>query len=139
MSHFEELTKKVKSLELPTKDYAIFGSSRLYLCALSDTVHDIDIIARGQAWEKACTLGPVESPISKRGDMVRLFDGEVEISNEWTYGPWDIDNLIDTADKIDNLPYVTLENVLKWKIKRRGKNDDIDIKKLQNYLKITVQ
>lgn len=138
MNRSEELLEKTKSLGLPRGDFAIFGSSRLYLCGLSETIHDIDIIARGEVWKKACTLGVVESPKSRRGDIVRLFEGDIEISNEWTYGPWDIDNLINTADYIDGLPFVTLENVLKWKIRRRAKNDDQDIEKLQNYLKVNI-
>lgn len=51
------LFKKLISLNLPTEDFAVFGSGPMFAYGLRKSIHDIDLIARGQAWEKAKTLG----------------------------------------------------------------------------------
>ncbi len=134
MNYFEELIKNIKSLGLPKSDFAIFGSAHLYLCGLRDSVNDIDIIARGKAWEKVLTLGKIKNAKSGVGQVLELFDGYVEIFNDWPYGPWNIENLIDTAKEINGIKYVTLENILNWKQKRNNEKDIVDIHKIKEYL-----
>lgn len=128
------LIQTLLSLELPTDDYAVFGSGTMFAYGIKDLGHDIDLIARGKAWEKALTLGNAETTKLGGHKVVTLFDGEVEIFNGWTSGEWDIDVLIDTADIIDGIRFVTLANVVKWK-KEMGRDKDLEhIRMIEDYL-----
>ena len=47
--------------------------------------------------------------------IVSLFDGTVTIGTEWAIGEFDVDELIDTAETIDGLPFVRLVHVIRYK------------------------
>lgn len=129
-----QLLEKLRHLDLPANDYAIFGSGPMVVHGLKEFDHDIDVIARGEAWKKAMTLGKVEQA-EMRDHRVVLFDGKIEIFDGWKPGKWDIDALIDTAETYDGLPYVKLEHVLEQK-KRLGRVKDIKhLKLIESYLK----
>lgn len=129
----QEIVDFVRSLDLPTEDYAIFGSCPMAAHGLKEHCHDIDIIARNAAWERTKKLGEVQ--VAPMGDkVVRLRQGTVEIFDGWAPGPWDTDELIDTADTIDGLPYVNLPNVLAWKKRMMRRKDVHDIKTLEAHL-----
>ena len=104
---------KLRALELPTADYAIFGSGPLAVRGLIEEVHDLDVVARGTAWEQAKGLGEVR--IAPEGDpVVWLEEGSIEVFGGWL--GWDIDMLIDNAEIIDGLPFARLEDVLAFKL-----------------------
>lgn len=48
-------------------------------------------------------------------DIVHCFDHAITIGKSWGYGVFDIDDLIDTAQMIDGLPFVQLEHVIAYK------------------------
>lgn len=128
----------LRSLELPTEDFAIFGSGPMYAHGLKDLDNDLDIIARGKAWDKALTLGAVDKNAFHGLGKVELADGKIEITNYWfddlQPGVWDINELIDTAETVDGLKYVTLENVLKWKKLFGRPKDLVHAKLIEDYL-----
>lgn len=119
MTNQSPILDYLRSLKLPANDFAIFGSGPMYAYGLKDLDNDLDIIARGKAWEKALELGAVDQNAFHGLGKVELADGKIEITNYWfddlQPGVWDVDELIDNAVIIDGLKYVTLENVLKWK------------------------
>lgn len=128
-----ELLDKLKSLELPPEDFAIFGGGPLYPIGVKPLGHDIDLVARGAAWEKARSLGNIK--MAEEGNlMIALFNDEIEIFNEWIPGKWDIDELIDTADVYDGIRFVNLQNVIKYK-RERGRPKDLEhLRMLEDYL-----
>lgn len=128
------ILNKLISLDLPTKDYAVFGSGPMFAHGIKDLGHDIDIIARKDAWEKATTLGLVTDAMHGGHKVVVLFDGEIEIFDGWAPGKWDVDALIDDAEKIDGIKFVSLENVIKWKTIMGREKDAIHIKMIGEYL-----
>lgn len=129
----DPIIKKLLSLNLPSEDYAVFGSGPMFAYGIKDLGHDVDLIARGKAWKKALTLGEVSK--AKSGDnVVTLFDGEIEIFDGWAPGTWDTDALIDTAKVINGIRFVSLENVIKWK-KEMGREKDLQhIQIIEDYL-----
>ena len=46
---------------------------------------------------------------------MNLFDGRITFGITWKYGSFDLDELIDTAEMIDGLPFVRLEHVITYK------------------------
>lgn len=128
-----EILENLRTLELPSGDWAIFASGPMCFHGLKEHCHDIDIVSRGAAWEKATTLGEV-AQADMKDHVVRLFDETIEIFDGWKPGDWDINDLIDSADMIDGFPVVKLEHVLEWK-KRMGRVKDIhDIPIIEAYL-----
>lgn len=128
------IIKKFLSLNLPTDDYAIFGSGPLYAHGIIKSFQDLDVIARGEAWKKALKLGkPQKLPLGDKA--IRLFDGKIEIINAWSPGKWDIDELIDTAEIIEGIKFVNLKTVLKSKKKAARLKDLKHIKMVEEYLK----
>ena len=113
---------KLRALELPAEDYAVFGSGPLAVRGLIEDVRDLDVVARGAAWTKAQGLGPVH-PASGGDPVVRLEGGAIEIFGGWL--GWDIDAIIDGAEIIDGLPFACLEDVLAFKL-HHGRPKDLE-------------
>jgi len=70
------LIKKLLSLNLPSEDYAIFGSGPMFAHGIKDLSHDVDIIARGKALDKA--------------SKIKFFDSQIEVFDNWGPGDWSI-------------------------------------------------
>jgi len=109
------LFQKLLSLNLFVEDFAVFGGGPMFAHGIKWTGHDLDIIARGKAWEQASKMGEVKKAKLGKGSVVELFDGTVEIFNDWSPGLWDINELINAAEYIEGIKFVTLENVIKYK------------------------
>lgn len=126
------LWEAVRALELPPRDYAIFGSGPLVARGLIELKNDVDIVARGPAWKKAEALGPVA--VGHHGDaVVRLHDGKVEIFAGWM--GTDIDGIIDRAELIEGLPFASLGDVLAFK-RALGRPKDLEhIRLIEEYLR----
>lgn len=106
------LVRQLFSLNLPTEHFAIAGSGPLFVRGWIDDPGDLDLVARGPAWEIAAELGgpPRSAPY---GDVQRipLFDGHLEVLDGWFPERWSTDHLIDDADKLAGLRFVTLDVV----------------------------
>lgn len=131
----EQLLNKLRSLELPAEDFAIFGSGPMYPRGIKELGHDIDVVARGNAWVKALTNAkPNFTWESSGAQALSLSDGQIEIFNGWGPGVWNVDDLFDTADIFDGIRYVNLENLIKWK-KEMGRPKDLEhIKLIEEYI-----
>jgi len=124
---------KLNSLGLSVDDYAVFGSGPMFAHGIKDLGHDLDIIARGNAWRQACSTSSPQTAIFG-GLVVNLFNGEIEIFDSWAPGDWDVNDLIDTAEIIEGIRFVTLENVVKWKRLMGREKDRIHIKMIEDHL-----
>lgn len=127
-----DLFTKVKNLELPVGKYAIFGSGPMVVRGLREG-KDVDIIVTEDVFEDYKT---------RPGWQVKKFDydtdyldnGGVELWDEWGPGDWDINKLIRKAEIVDGLPFVELEEVLKWKEINGRQKDLEDVKLIKDYL-----
>lgn len=132
----KELFNNVKSLNLSEGKYAIFGSGPMGARDLRE-MHDIDLIVKEglfkdfkgkEGWEE-----------KKVNDGDRIFIGltnndlNIEMWNEW-YPGWDVDRLIDDAEIIDDLPFVRIEELLKWKKTFAREKDLKDAELIEKYL-----
>ena len=123
---------KLRALDLPTADYAIFGSGPLAVRGLIEEVHDLDVVARGTAWEQAKGLAEVR--IAPEGDpVVWLEGGTIEVFSGWL--GWDIDMLINNAQIIDGLPFARLEDVLAFKLSLGRPKDVAHARLIEGYLR----
>ena len=110
-----EVFELLRSLDLPHGDYAIFGSGPLIVRGVIEPSNDVDVLARGAAWDRALRLGELEYLPEHGVEIVTCFEGAITIGTEWAIGDFDVDELIDSAEIIDGLPFVRLEHVIAYK------------------------
>jgi len=126
------LIQQLLALGLPPDDFAVFGSGPMMAHGIKES-RDLDIIARGAAWSLAQALGQQKKG-GYGGNKIGLADGLIEIFDSWGPGAWDADELIDTAEVIEGIRFVALQNVLKWK-KLMGRPKDAEhIGLIETYL-----
>ena len=71
------------------------------------------MVSRGAAWAQVVEIGTL---VEERGvTLASLFGGAITVGTEWAIGEFDVDELIDTAEMIDGLPFVRLEHVVTYK------------------------
>lgn len=126
------LILKLLSLGLPAKDYAVFGSGPMFAHGLKDLGHDLDLVARGEAWKMMLQSGQIDT--SKGYPIATYFDGEIEAFDSWGPGKWDTDELIDTAEEIEGIRFVQLEKVLAWKKVMNRPKDVEHVRLIEEYL-----
>ena len=110
-----QLFDLLRSLALPIGDFAVFGSGPLIIRGIIEPGDDLDVITRGAAWRRAREVGALEYLPEHEVEIVSCFDGAVTIGTAWGIGDFDVDELIDTAEIIDDLPFVRLEHVVRYK------------------------
>lgn len=109
------LLRKVRELRLPEGSYAIFGSGPLLVRGVIDEVSDIDIVCREPAWSSAKALGEVLRLPEYDLDVVSIGDARITVGTVWGIGEFNTDELIDTAEIIEALPFVRLDYVVAYK------------------------
>jgi hypothetical protein len=115
----------LRSIDLPPADYAVFGSGPLLVRGIIEETHDIDIIARRAAWTQALEQGELTYLPDEGITVAAFFDGALSVGTSWAFGDVDIDDLIDTAELFDGVPFVRLEHVIAYKrIADRDKDHD---------------
>ena len=114
---------RLRSLDLPSDDFAIYGSGPLAIRQMIDDPTDLDVICRGPAWDRVRELG--FSKLLEDGTLIYEIDnGRLTFGNSWAIGDFDVDALIDDAESIDGLPFVRLEHVIAYK-RLRGSARDV--------------
>lgn len=134
MTKNELLFKKVKKLNLPLGSYALFGSAPLGIRNLKEC-NDIDIIVTPELWETCLNKGwTLKESENKPACLILNDNNDIELWKEWGPGPWDILRLISEAEILDDLPFVKLENLLKWKKLNAREKDLKDVEIIENFL-----
>ena len=130
-----ELFEFLKRLGLPESDYAVFGSGPLIVRGIIPPTNDLDVICRRAAWARVRDLGTLQFNDDYGVEIVALFDGRVTFGNKWGIGNFDLDELIDTAEYIEGLPFVRLDHVVAYKLQRKSAKDGrhIELLRRSNY------
>ena len=119
-----ELFRLLEALQLPPNDYVVFGSGPLVVRGIVKDTQDLDVVCRGPAWETVCTLAPPRRVQPWDVLLVSLHDGGLTFGTRWAIGDVDTDQLIDTAETIDGLPFARMEHVISYK-KLLGRPKDL--------------
>ena len=126
------LIVKLLSYGLPADDYVVFGSGPMMAHGLRDS-RDLDLLARGKAWEMALELGNLCHK-EEGTRYVVLADGDIEVFEAWGPGHWDTDKVIDAAEIFEGIRFADLNYTLDWK-RRMGREKDLkDAKLIEQYL-----
>ncbi len=126
---FKEFLKELKELKLPEEKYAVFGSGPLAVRGIRDS-SDLDIIVKKDLWDKLCLK---HSPQLEPVPCIKV--GNIEVFKDWKPFVEDVCELIDTADIISGVRFVTLENVLAWKTVMGRDKDKRDVGLIKVFLK----
>ncbi|MCL4391964.1 hypothetical protein M1413_01400 [Patescibacteria group bacterium] len=127
-----ELFEKVKELGLPSGSYAIFGSGPMAVRGLREC-RDIDLVVTDELFEEYKSASGWE--LKDAGGKEMLAKDGIEMAADWGPGEWDVEQLIEDADIIENLPFVRLAEVLRWKKLLKREKDLKDIEIIEDYFK----
>lgn len=124
----------VVGLGLDRRDLVVFGSAPLFAHGLCPDVHDLDVVARGAAWDGLQGRGENDTGTVNGAPIVSFWDGRIQFSQGWISPEWDADALIDRAETIGGLPFAALTDVLAYKEQLRRDKDLTDIAILRRQL-----
>ena len=122
---------KLAKLELVKEDYLLFGSVPMLIYELIEGVNDIDILARGQAWEQALKIGTLNN--APKGDEVIAISNDIDIYNGWMGES--VDALFERATMVEGFKVASLEDVLAYKLELNRDKDQPHIALLREVLK----
>lgn len=123
----------LRAVDLPAGDYAVFGSGPLIIGGIVEADNDLDVLSRGVAWARAAEIGELVELPEHGVTIASLFDGAITVGTEWAIGDVDVDELIDTAELIDGIPFVGLEHVVAYKRLARRPKDREHLRLLAAY------
>ncbi|MFI5557709.1 hypothetical protein ACIA2T_00395 [Amycolatopsis japonica] len=129
-----ELIHELMELQLDPDQFVIFGSAPLLAHGLRTIVHDLDIVARGDAMDFARKNGTLRVGRYSGDPVWHLNNGRLQFSAGWITNSWDANQLIDNAEIIQGLRFACLSDVLRYKQELLRKKDLADIARIQSYL-----
>lgn len=130
--HNDAIFQSVTDLHLPLGTFALFGSAPLGVRGLREC-RDIDVIVTEELWNEQKNKG--WETVTMPHGSIGLVKGEIELWKNWYPGDWDVPKLIREAEMIAGLPFVRLEEVLKWKKLMNREKDLKDIEAINAFLK----
>ncbi|MBN1779221.1 MAG: hypothetical protein JW816_03315 [Candidatus Buchananbacteria bacterium] len=118
----------IKKLNLPVGTFAIFGSGPMAVRGIRES-HDIDLIVRTSVWND---LSARHEVIGENKNLIKI--GNIEIWKDRVNLSDKIDEMIDNAEIINDLPFVKLSYLLEWKKFMNRDKDKKDIILIKQYL-----
>jgi len=109
------LAMLVSELDLDVRDFVIFGSGPLLAHGLRYGIHDLDVVARGPAWQRVLEHGCPGTGSVNGAPMALFWNGLIQFSQGWISADWDTDDLIDRAERVQGWPFASLTAVLAYK------------------------
>ncbi|MFE8963403.1 hypothetical protein [Streptomyces iakyrus] len=128
------LVQRFLSLDLDPDHCAVFGSGPMLAHGLKMSLGDLDIVARGPAWQKACKDGDLGVSTIGGDPVAAFWGGRIEVFDVWFPQDVSTDDLIDAADVVDGIRFVQLRHVLAYKRRLRRAKDVPDIAALEQAL-----
>jgi len=128
----KKFLEKLKELNLPKGEFAIFGSGPMCVRGLREC-GDLDLMVTDDVFNEFKKRPDFKAKKNKDGNEY-LEKDNIEIYKNWHLADWDINKLIQEAEIIDGFPFVRLKEVLKWKKLRNREKDIEDIKLIEGYL-----
>lgn len=115
---------RLEELDLPPEDYALHSSASLVLRGVLEEAGDVDVVARGAAWERALALVRSGSATLDRGvqDQRVSLAGDVEVYDGWLGES--ADSVVSRAELVQGVPCAPLEDVIAMK-ERLGRPKDL--------------
>lgn len=128
----QEIITKVKTLNLPNNQYVVFGSCPLAAAGLREA-QDIDLFVSKAVLAKLKESGWQE--LYKSANDKPLVYDVFEAHDNWNFSSYSptLEQLLLTATRIDGIPFVSLEEVIKWKISSGRPKDLADVELIKKF------
>lgn len=129
----EEIVSKVKSLNLPLGSYIVFGSCPMAIAGIREAV-DIDFLVSETLFEELRKNGWRQIEKSTRDKS--LIKDNFEAHSNWDFKSYKptLKHILESADIVEDVPFASLSEVLKWKTASGRPKDLIDLKLINEYL-----
>lgn len=135
----QEVTKKVKELQLPDDQYIVISGSSLAGHGIRKT-RDVDIVATPELFESLKKRSGWKL-VKKYKERVEFLErGVVEIASRLFWSGYDtsLEEALRTKDMISGVPFMNLQEVIKFKQAMGRQKDKQDIVLIKKYLQDTV-
>lgn len=129
----QELFQRVKDLNLPLGEYAIFGSGPMGVRGIRE-MGDVDIIVTQKLWDNFINKPDWEQRQVDDLDGIKNEKLNIEIWKDWWIG-WNVEQMIKEAEIIGGLAFVNLEMMIEWKTLIAREKDLKDLKLIKNWQK----
>ncbi len=126
--------ERVKKLNFSTGEYVVIGAGILEALGIRNT-NDVDIIVAPKLFEKLRESKKYKEEI--RWGKIFLIGDEIEIGTklDWENYSTTIEEAIDTATIIDEVPFLNIEETIKFKKAMDREKDFKDVELIEEYLK----
>lgn len=124
-----DIKKEIATLQLPEHSFMVVGSSILGALGIKKS-DDIDLIVSQEAFKQLMDLGWEQ--VTEIGGLI-LKHYPFDVGLYWEEK--DLDAWLPKAVVIDNIPYLGLSDLRRWKVKRNRPKDPTDITLIDMYLK----
>ena len=118
----------IRKEDFSPDDFVIAGSARLLVEGMVKHITDLDLVARGETLDRAFALARTkwhgrQGKGKVTGDrLARLYLGKINVSEKWLGGA-PTDELIDNAEVIDGLRFLSVRDVLAYKLDLSRRKD----------------
>lgn len=132
-----DIFEEVKKLNLPPGEYVIVGSGPMAARGIR-RYKDIDILVTKKFYKKLIKQGWKTVEINGvNGKFVVLKNGKFEADKRLCIGDYkpDIEAVIKNAEVINGIPFMRLEELIKFKTALGREKDLKDIELIEKYLK----
>ena len=128
-----DIFTEVKKLNLPLGKYVVVGSGIMAAKGIR-IINDVDVLATADIFEKISKEGGWK--LVPKGDGWTLTKGIYEIDKVFKYKEYNpgTDYLINSAEIIQDIPFMQLSELVKFKETLRREKDLEDIELIKKYL-----
>jgi len=133
----QELFQRVKDLNLPIGEYAIFGSGPMGIRGIRE-MGDVDIIVTQKLWDYFINKSDWEQRQIDNLDGMKNEKLNIEIWKDWWIG-WNVEQMIKEAEIIGGLAFVNLEMMIEWKTLIAREKDLKDLELIKNWQNKTMK
>lgn len=122
------IKNELARLKLPQNSFMVVGSSILGTLGVKKS-DDIDLIVSPEVFEQLINLG--WDQVAEVGGLI-LKHHPFDVGLYWEEEP--LDYWLPKAVVIDEIPYLSLVDLRRWKVERNRPKDPADIKLIDDYL-----
>ena len=121
------IPQKLSTIDLPSNSFVVVGSGILNALGIRES-NDIDLIVTKDVFDNLEKRGYAESSWP---DQKTLTFNEFEFGTQW-FGK-DVSKLLRSAEFIDSVPYLNLDDVYEWKSRSSREKDRQDCVLIEQY------
>lgn len=129
---------QIKNLDFPIGQYVVVGSGIMAMYGLKQA-RDVDIVVSPNLFEKCEREGWEQIPYTYTDKLEKhyLQKDPVELYLDVNHGKFrpTFDELLNRAETFDRIPFISLEDLLKFKRSYNRPKDHADIKLIEDFLK----